>query len=160
MTMTELTPIGEIAAAVPSSVRVFQRHGIDFCCGGKRALGAVCREQGLSFAATVDDIRASERPTADDRDWTMEPLGTLIRTTEDGATHAASIAAPISVLEHEHDQAGALLEELRQLTNGYAPPEWGCATVRALYQGLEALEASMHMHVHLENNVLFPRALR
>jgi regulator of cell morphogenesis and NO signaling len=64
MTITELTPIGTIAAAVPSSVRVFQRHGIDFCCGGKRTLSAVCQEQGLSCPAVVSDIEVSARPSA------------------------------------------------------------------------------------------------
>lgn len=70
------------------------------------------------------------------------------------------IGAPIRVMEHEHDRAGELLAELRTLTDDFAPPEWACATFRALYQGLEELEASMHVHVHLENNILFPRALR
>ena len=70
------------------------------------------------------------------------------------------IAAPIAVMEDEHDHAGALLAELRSLTDGYVPPEWGCATMRALYHGLAELESAMHVHVHLENNVLFPRALR
>jgi regulator of cell morphogenesis and NO signaling len=63
-------------------------------------------------------------------------------------------------MESEHDQAGGLLAELRRCTNGYVPPSWACATFRALYQGLAELEATMHVHVHLENNVLFPRALR
>src|SRR5215204_6510517 len=78
MTITELTPIGEIATAIPSSVRVFQRHGIDFCCGGKRTLGAVCREQGLSFTATVEDIQISQGLAQDHRDWTQESLGSVI----------------------------------------------------------------------------------
>jgi len=63
-------------------------------------------------------------------------------------------------LEWEHDRAAELLAELRTLTGAYVAPEWGCQTLRALYHGLEELEASMHVHVHLENNVLFPRALR
>ena len=51
------------------------------------------------------------------------------------------------------------LEELRALTGGYAVPQWACDTFRALYHGLGELESAMHVHVHLENNVLFPRAL-
>lgn len=81
----------------------------------------------------------------------------------DRQPHAASampIAAPISVMEQDHDDAGALLLELRAITDGYATPEWGCVTWRALYAGLADLESDMHVHVHLENNVLFPRALR
>jgi regulator of cell morphogenesis and NO signaling len=73
---------------------------------------------------------------------------------------AGWIAAPITVMQHEHDRAGELLAELRRLNSSYVAPEWGCGTVRALYRGLEELETAMHVHVHLENNVLFPRALR
>ena len=62
-------------------------------------------------------------------------------------------------MEHQHDHAGSLLQELRVITEGYDVPDWGCATLRALYQRLADLEAAMHVHVHLENNVLFPRAL-
>jgi regulator of cell morphogenesis and NO signaling len=59
-----------------------------------------------------------------------------------------------------HDRARQLPKELSRLTDAYAAPEWACATVRHLYAGLEELEASMHVHVHLENNILFPRALK
>jgi regulator of cell morphogenesis and NO signaling len=62
------------------------------------------------------------------------------------------------MMEHEHDRAAELLADVRRSTDGYLPPAWACATVRALYRGLEALEQSMQLHVHLENNVLFPRA--
>lgn len=69
------------------------------------------------------------------------------------------LSAPISVMEDEHDHAGALLSELRTMTDGYTAPAWACETFRALYHGLLELEAEMHLHVHLENNILFPRAL-
>jgi regulator of cell morphogenesis and NO signaling len=79
---------------------------------------------------------------------------------EGGGRTPVPLAQAIRVMESEHDDAGNLLSELRTITGGYAAPEWACATVRALYQGLEALESAMHVHVHLENNVLFPRTLR
>ncbi len=66
---------------------------------------------------------------------------------------------PISVMEQEHDAAGAALRELRELTDGYDVPEEACNTWRALWFGLSALEQTMHQHIHLENNILFPRAL-
>ena len=224
MTITQLTPLGDIAAAIPSSVPVFQHHGIDFCCGGKRTLGAVCDERGLSFADTVAAIEASASPATDQWNWANQPLGTLIehivatyhdslrenlprlqamaarvsqihgsrsphflqivesldalvpdllahmrkeetvlfpalRAIAEGRTDAAWVAAPIAVMEREHDDAGALLNDLRELTDGYTLREGACATTRALYQGLAALERAMHVHVHLENNVLCPRAL-
>lgn len=68
-------------------------------------------------------------------------------------------AGPIGMMEHEHDSAGAALQRLRELTNGYDVPARACNTWRALWHGLEALEESLHQHIHLENNILFPRAL-
>jgi regulator of cell morphogenesis and NO signaling len=68
-------------------------------------------------------------------------------------------SAPVSVMLHEHDSAGEALRRLRELTNDYQPPEIACNTWRALWHGLGALETAMHEHIHLENNILFPRAL-
>lgn len=70
-----------------------------------------------------------------------------------------SLKAALDKLESEHDQAGAALVRLHELTDGYAPPEWACNTFRALYDGLAKLEKDTHQHVHKENNVLFPKAL-
>ena len=66
---------------------------------------------------------------------------------------------PISVMEHEHESAGGALKRLRELTDGYEVPAEACNTWRALWHGLAALEESLHQHIHLENNILFPRAL-
>ncbi|MCP3978529.1 MAG: iron-sulfur cluster repair di-iron protein [bacterium] len=71
----------------------------------------------------------------------------------------AMAGGPISVMEHEHDNAGKALHRLRELTEGYTVPEEACNTWRALWHGLAALEQSLHEHIHLENNILFPRAL-
>jgi regulator of cell morphogenesis and NO signaling len=226
MNITETTTVAEIASTIPSSVRVFQRHGIDFCCGGKTPLASACEEHGVAFTAIVEAIEASAHTRrSDPRDWNSAPLATLIdhvvttyhrplgdelprlesmaakvaRVHGSKAPHLPRVAAvvtelsadlqlhmrkeelvlfpairaieasaapaelrldmPIAVMEHEHDHAGALLAELRVISDGYAAPEWACETFRALYQGLSELEAAMHVHVHLENNILFPRAL-
>jgi regulator of cell morphogenesis and NO signaling len=82
-----------------------------------------------------------------------------IRAIELGRQGTMPIAPPIAVMEHEHDRAGALLSELRAITGGYRAPDTACETYRALYHGLSEMEAQMHVHVHLENNILFPRAL-
>jgi len=66
--------------------------------------------------------------------------------------------APMTVMESEHESAGRALEKLRHLTNDYTVPEGACNTWRALWVGLEQLETDMHEHIHLENNILFPRA--
>lgn len=224
MHISESTLVADIAAELPSSVRVFQRFGIDFCCGGKRPLGVVCEEQGLPFVEVANAIDASgAEPAPDPRDWTRAPLQALvdhiiatyhdplreelprletmaarvkqvhgttaphldrveqivgelaadldahmqkeervlfpaIRAIEAG-DGAMRISTPIAVMEQEHDRAGELLGELRRITGGYQAPDWACQTFRALYHGLADLESAMHVHVHLENNVLFPRAL-
>ncbi len=67
---------------------------------------------------------------------------------------------PVRVMMMEHDNAGNALKRFRELTNNYNLPEEACNTWRALWYGLEALEESLHQHIHLENNILFPRALK
>ena len=72
------------------------------------------------------------------------------------AFHCESIRDPIVVMMREHDNAGELLARLRRLTGDYQPPVDACASYDALYRGLEELEADTHLHIHKENNVLFP----
>ncbi|NBI29524.1 iron-sulfur cluster repair di-iron protein [Chengkuizengella marina] len=62
-------------------------------------------------------------------------------------------------LEDEHDVAGDCIKELREITNDFTPPNGACGTYRLVYQRLEALESDIFQHVHLENNILFPRVL-
>jgi regulator of cell morphogenesis and NO signaling len=66
---------------------------------------------------------------------------------------------PVSVLQDDHEEVGALLARLHELTNAYTTPEDGCASYRALYEGLGRLAADTHLHVHKENNILFPAAI-
>jgi regulator of cell morphogenesis and NO signaling len=70
----------------------------------------------------------------------------------------ANFPALFSKLESEHESAGAALGRFHELTDHYTPPDWACNTFRALYDGLAELEKHTHQHVHLENNVLFPKA--
>ena len=69
------------------------------------------------------------------------------------------LSAAVAVMEDDHEHAGDALAQMRALTDGYAPPEWACPTFRGLYYGLAEFEADMHVHVHLENHILFPRAI-
>ena len=62
------------------------------------------------------------------------------------------------MMEHEHDNAGRALGRIRELTSDYEPPTDACNTFRALYAQLAELERDLHTHIHLENNILFPRA--
>jgi regulator of cell morphogenesis and NO signaling len=81
---------------------------------------------------------------------------------QDGhVSHACfgTVAGPIGMMEAEHENAGRLLDRIRQLTDDYTVPAWGCNAYRAMVDGLRALEADTHQHIHKENNVLFPMAI-
>ncbi len=75
------------------------------------------------------------------------------------AGEGSSATGPVSVMEHEHESAGNALRRIRALTDDYTPRPDACNTWRALWAGLEQLEVDLHQHIHLENNILFPRAL-
>jgi regulator of cell morphogenesis and NO signaling len=65
----------------------------------------------------------------------------------------------IEILEAEHENAGEVMAEIESLTNNFTPPEDACASFRVLFQNLEGFQKDLHKHVHLENNILFPKAL-
>lgn len=69
------------------------------------------------------------------------------------------LQAPVSMMEQEHDHAGELLKEINQLTSNYTAPADACTTYRLSFASLQAFEADLHRHIHLENNILFPKAL-
>jgi len=66
---------------------------------------------------------------------------------------------PVRVMTTEHEAAGEQLREIRELSDDFQPPEWACATYRALLEALEGLEKDLFRHIHLENNILFPKAI-
>ncbi len=71
-----------------------------------------------------------------------------------------TVANPVRMMEHEHDSAGTAMSRLRELTHEFEPPPEACNTWRALFDGLGELETDLHIHIHKENNILFPRALK
>jgi regulator of cell morphogenesis and NO signaling len=229
MNVTPQTQVSDIVTHNPAATKVFHRHGIDFCCGGKRPLATVCAEHGLDVDEVQREIAALDPHDAEERDWSEAPLAEIVdhileryhsplkeelpRLTEMAAkvTNAhgdrfpemvpplaarlaelktelelhmmkeermlfpyivslekaggrtprppfGSMAAPIAAMEADHEDVGRLLAEMRALTSGYQLPEGACNTFRALFHGLEELEREMHLHVALENHVLFPRA--
>lgn len=89
-----------------------------------------------------------------------------IKRMEESARHGGprpaacfdSVKRPIANMIAEHDDAGALLERIRELAGGYRVPDGACLTYQALYRALAAFEHDLRQHVHLENNILFPRA--
>lgn len=225
MEITAETLVADIAAHHPRSIEVFERHGIDFCCGGRRPLGEACREHGAMMEAVVAEIvAAAEREAPEDRVFTDAPLGRLldhivsryhatlredlprlgrmadkvaevhgsrhpeldelarvyrglrdelephlgaeeervfpaVRRLADARPEAEDVQGALHALEEEHDRAGAALARLRALSRGFAVPDDACTTYRAFYEGLVRFERELHEHVHLENNVLFPRVV-
>lgn len=225
MDITKDSRVSDVATEAPATVKIFQEHGIDFCCGGKRPLAEACAEREVDVDLLITELRAVAQGADDDHDWQAAPLVELVRyiqrrfheplrgelprlsemmakvvsrhgdhlpqtlqplqetlaalqddllqhMAKEGAILFPAITAvetggqgagpwinqPIAVMEAEHDQAGRALARMRELTHDYTPPEWACPTFRGLYYGLAELEREMHVHVHLENNILFPRA--
>ena len=76
------------------------------------------------------------------------------------AFHCGSIANPIHQMEFEHEHAGNALATIRTATDDFQPPQWACNTYRAMIDGLAQLERDLHLHIHKENNVLFPKAIK
>ena len=131
--------------------KVVQRHG--------RRLP----ETLLPLQVTFESLRREllEHMAKEDAVFFPSVLALETQTTAGGASTAWRwIGQPIEGLEAEHEAAGAALARMRALTGGYAPPDDACPTFRGLYYGLSELERDMHLHVHLENHILFPRAAR
>jgi regulator of cell morphogenesis and NO signaling len=82
-----------------------------------------------------------------------------ITALANGQEAAIPLDGPVAAMMHEHEDTGADMEKLRELTNGFIPPPEACNTYRALFAGLAEMETDLHRHIHLENAVLFPTAL-
>lgn len=227
--------VAEIAARSLAAVRVFERMGIDYCCGGHRPLAEACKEKGIDPDTLQRELEAALAAGLErGRDWTLAPLRDLVEhivqthheylkkelplladrlakvhriynerygptlvglpEVYDGlrselevhmmkeerilfpAIAAAeqaitfqralpplpfgSFANPVAMMVHEHDSAGEALARVRAITGDFALPDYACNTYRALMKGLEELEKDLHLHIHLENNILFPRAIQ
>lgn len=106
----------------------------------------------------VVELRADFEPHLDKEDLVLFPA---IHAIYDGRRDFpfGTVANPVRMMLMEHDRAGELLAALRRVTNAYAVPEDACASYRALYERLAALEHDTHLHVHKENYRLFPAAI-
>jgi regulator of cell morphogenesis and NO signaling len=105
---------------------------------------------------TYADLVAELEPHMQKEEQILFPM---IRELErQGGRRGGSVGSPIAVMEHEHDNAGNALRRLRELTSDFTPPPDACNSFRAMLDGLAALEANTHEHIHKENNVLFVRA--
>ena len=85
----------------------------------------------------------------------------MVRAQKEGfsppAPHFGTVDNPIHMMFQEHENAGDVFKEIARLSNNYTPPAGACNTFRALYSKLEEFEQDLHQHIHLENNILFPK---
>jgi len=235
-TIRESATVRELLQKYPNARRVFERFGVDYCCGGSRDLKAAAAEAKVPvetlMMALASELEAPLPGQQPERDWNSltatelvehvlerhhafmkeqlpridglldkvlkvhvahrQMLTAIQKTFRDlkdeieehlfkeenilfplivqwdsqaagkcpaPVSHCGTMQNPIRQMEHEHDSAGSALGRLRELTGSCTLPPDACPTFRALYEGLQAIEADLHQHIHLENNYLFPKAV-
>jgi len=235
MSVTTEKTVRELVLEKPGAARVFERLGIDYCCGGKQTLEDACRSASIPVDKVLDALEVAPRSAQafpKDGDWQTAPLANLIshinnthhkytreeiarlgplfekvcsvhgghhpelfelRETfqglaQDLTTHMkkeemalfpymermeesviqkepilpapfGTVRNPVSMMEDEHESAGNALRALRASSNSYTAPPDACVSYQTLYKTLAEFEADLHQHIHLENNILFPRAI-
>ena len=235
MTVATEKTVRELALENPSATRVFEKLGIDYCCGGNQSLEEACRRANVKVDRVLESLATAGQAdiaVQDDRDWQTEPIAALIAhiqqthhtyTREEiarlgplfdkvcsvhGKNHPellqirdtfqalaqelsahlmkeemilfpyilrmeaaaagneplarapfGSVQNPVAMMEHEHDSAGNALRVMKQASNEYSAPPDACVSFQTLYKALAAFEGDLHRHIHLENNILFPRAI-
>lgn len=235
MSVSTARTVRELAVEIPEATRIFEKIGIDYCCGGNKSLEEACTTANISVDAVLDSLELAEqtaRAKQKDRNWQAEPLAELVAhinsthhkyTREEIArlgplfdkvvsvhgknhpelqnvraafrgmaqeltTHMmkeeavlfpyivrmeeaviqkepvlpppfGSVQNPVAMMMHEHDSAGDALRTMRQASAGYTPPGDACISYQTLYKALGDFEKDLHQHIHLENNILFPRAI-
>lgn len=120
------------------------------------------RHPELAEVATCyQSVRADLEPHLLKEEQVLFPMvRQLAASTGAQSFHCGTLRNPISVMLAEHDAVGDLLARLRQLTSDYTPPADGCATYAMCFTAMAELEADTHLHIHKENNVLFPLVVR
>ncbi len=235
MNASSTKTVRELTLEFPEATRVFERLGIDYCCGGDKPLKEACASLNLSTQEVLESLASAQPAGAaepESRNWQQGPLADLIAhiigkhhryTREEiarispliekvclvhGDRHPelhdirasfqglarelaqhmikeeavlfpyivrmeksiiekkpvvpppfGTVGNPVAMMIHEHDAAGEALRAIRQSSGEYTPPGDGCTSYQALYKALAELEADLHQHIHLENNILFPRAV-
>ena len=118
----------------------------------------------LEVGRLFDRLKAELEPHIWKEEQVLFPyVRTLLEARGKGESAPPScfgtIANPVGMMRMEHEAAGEALATLRETARNYQQPEDACISYRALYQALEAFEKDLHLHIHLENNILFPRAV-
>lgn len=222
--------VGEIAASDYRAVQVFEKYGIDFCCGGQKGLGEVCAEKGLNTGQVLQELAQAAQsaggPGENYDQWELDFLAdyivnqfhtytksmlprvmeyankvveahgdrhpetlliaqrwrelgeemtahlqkeeqvlfpyikSLVQGNKGGRLPFGSARQIVQVMEAEHESVGECLAEIESLSQEFTPPQDACNTFRALYSYLAEFDQATKKHVHLENNILFPKAVR
>ncbi len=128
----------------------------------QNAHGAKHGEMLTELGGVYDGLREELDAHLMKEEMVLFPLIQRIENGQAGAaaSHCGSVNNPIRVMMHEHDSAGDALARMRQITSGYTLPDGACNTFRALWFEFQEMERDLHQHIHLENNILFPRAAR
>lgn len=150
---------GELAAYVESTHHGYLHDELDLLeqlAAKVRSVHGRRHPELAEVASLVVEIARGLRPHLATEEREVFPA---IASLAPGTAGDAQLAQRIGDLEIEHRALGRSLARLREVTGGYVAPEDGCASYRSLYERLAHLEADTHLHIHLENNVLFPAAL-
>ena len=110
-------------------------------------------------AGIVQDLSGDLIPHLMKEEQILFPFIRRMESGQPGEACFGTVQSPIRVMEAEHVEVGNLLVQLRTLTQDCSVPADGCATFRALYDGLRGLEEDLHLHIYLENQILHPRAV-
>ena len=185
MTIAIDKTVRELALENPASTRVFESFGIDYCCGGSRSLSEACLSADLSIDEVLESLaKADEADLArhDQRDWQTEPLAALIEhiqsthhryTRQEIARLGPLFEKVCSVHGSNHPELLGIRDVFRNLAQElsahmmkeemilfpYSARAGACVSYQTLYGALATFEADLHQHIHLENNILFPRAV-
>jgi regulator of cell morphogenesis and NO signaling len=74
--------------------------------------------------------------------------------------HFGTVENPVAMMKEEHDNEGVRFRKIAELSHNYTPPKDACSTYSVTFALLKEFEADLHLHIHLENNILFPKALQ
>jgi regulator of cell morphogenesis and NO signaling len=233
MSVDTAKTVRELAIEYPQATRVFEKLGIDYCCGGGKSLEEACAAQKLAVAEVLATLESQTEAAATlASQWQTGLLADLIahivgkhhayvktevprleqllakvcsvhgqnhpelnqiRETFAGLGQELSmhlmkeenilfpyivemekaqsslqpvrrpmfgtVQNPVQMMIMEHDSAGDALRSIRQLSSGFIVPDDACISFQTLYGALQEFEADLHQHIHLENNILFPRAI-
>lgn len=232
MTIIKENKVGEVVAQDFRLASVFEKYGIDFCCGGKKSIGEACRESKINPDDLINELSIPVTNNGGNLrydDWELDFLIDYILNNhhtyvtkylpiifehsqkvanKHGELHPEAVEVaeiyitikeeleghlikeekilfpyikqlletkrnnlkaeyppfgtvqnPINLMEREHENAGLMFSRIVSLTGNYTIPEDACNTYRVFYEELKDFENDLHKHIHLENNILFPKSI-